>query len=231
MRARRTLRILLLMMVGLLWVGCASEDTPNQAGAKMACATCASGEACAACEAKKGAKPVTAADMSKQYDFTLQNYDGQNVSLSDYPGKIIVLEWINPQCPFVKPHYEAKRTMVDLAGKYDDKNVVWLAVNSSHFADNSSNADLARKWDIPYPVLNDQSGEIGRMFGARTTPHMFVLNEKRELIYQGAIDSKPMAQNDDGVTNYVAVALDSHLAGSTVATPVTKSYGCSVKYK
>ena len=162
-------------------------------------------------------------------DFTLSDQDGKKVALADCAGKIVVLEWFNIGCPFVKRHYKSG-TMVKLAGKYQPKGVVWLAVNSTHSWDQAKNKAFHDKNKLPYPILVDQNGEVGRLFGARTTPHMFILDKKHNLAYAGAIDDDPGGRKGAEATNHVAKALDELLAGKAVSTPKTKAYGCSVKY-
>jgi|GEM_PF-142332 len=161
--------------------------------------------------------------------FTLQTHDGKEVSLADLRGKVVVLEWFNPDCPFVKRHHAKRSTMKDLAGKYAPKGVVWLAVNSTHYMDAAASAKWRAEWKLPYPVLVDQNGAVGRKYKAKTTPHMFVINQIGEIVYEGAIDSDPRGGSKDP-TNHVDAALADLLAGRPVGTPQTKPYGCSVKY-
>lgn len=164
-------------------------------------------------------------------DFTLTAHDGKTYKLSDLKEKIVVLEWFDEKCPFVVKHYAKDTTMRDLAKKYGEHGVVWLAINSSHYATQEYLAESAKKWKIQYPILNDASGEVGRLYGARTTPHMFIIN-KGTLVYQGGIDDNPTGRvaNEETV-NYVAKAMDQFLAGETITEPQTRPYGCTVKYK
>jgi peroxiredoxin len=120
--------------------------------------------------------------------------------------------------------------MVTMADRYAEHDVVWLAINSSHFATVESNAKIAAEWEISYPILDDASGEVGHAYGARTTPHMYVINAEGHIVYQGAIDSDPRG-NDEQPTNYVDQVLGELLAGDTVSVDRTRPYGCSVKYK
>ena len=161
--------------------------------------------------------------------FTLQDPDGKPVSLSDYAGKTVVLEWTNPQCPFVQRHYKAK-TMTTLAEQYKDKGVVWLAINSTH--DQTASADKAWMAEngLPYPVLNDAAGKVGRAYDAKTTPEMYVITKGGALAYAGGIDNDPQGEKGSAATNYVKQALDAVLADQPVPTPKTKSYGCAVHY-
>lgn len=154
---------------------------------------------------------------------------GNEVGLADFEGKVVVLEWTCPACPFVQRHYSKdEQTMTKLAHKYGE-DVVWLAVDSSNFAKAEDLAKWSEEKGIDYPILVDADGSIGRMYGAKTTPHMFIIDQKGNLAYEGAIDNNPRGKADDA-TNYVEAALDAILAGEKVATTSTKSYGCSVKY-
>jgi peroxiredoxin len=163
-------------------------------------------------------------------DFTLTDSAGNQVSLSDFEGKIVVLEWLNPDCPFVQRHYKAG-TMKDLATEYGAKGVVWLTINSTHYMDAAANAKFKADNSLPYTILVDQSGDVGHLYGARTTPHMYIIDAGGKLVYIGAIDDDSRGNKGDSAANYVAVALDELLAGKAVTTAETKPYGCSVKYK
>mgnify|MGYP003573171044 CR=1 FL=1 len=160
-------------------------------------------------------------------DFELTDQNGKAHKLSDYHGKVVVLEWTNPQCPYVVRHYKAD-TMTNLAAKYGE-DVVWLAIDSSNFVTAESATKWAKAEGIDYPILLDASGEVGRMYEAKTTPHMFVIGTEGELLYNGAIDSDPQGK-DDAPTNYVEAAVASALAGQPIEKAQTKPYGCSVKY-
>lgn len=160
--------------------------------------------------------------------FSLQDQNGKTVSLSDYSGKIVVLEWFNENCPFVQRHYHAG-TMNNLATKYADKGVVWLAINSTARSDNESNKKAADEWNINRPILNDSAGKVGHEYGATNTPDMFIINKDGKIAYMGAIDNDPEGDKTDK-TNYVDQALGEILAGSSVSTPQTKPYGCGVHY-
>jgi peroxiredoxin len=163
----------------------------------------------------------------------LKDTDGKTVKLSDFKGKIVVLEWFNPQCPYVLKHHKANNTMVETYNKFKDKGVVWLAINSGAAGKEGAGQDASAKakkdWNIPFPILLDEAGKVGKSYGAKNTPAMFVIDASGKLAYMGAID------NDDspsklGSTNYVAQAVSQLLAKETVSTPVTKPYGCNVKY-
>jgi peroxiredoxin len=165
-------------------------------------------------------------------EFSLQDQTGKTVSLADYKGKVVVLEWFNNECPYVVKFYSAG-DMNKTADKYASQDVVWLAVNSTSGKDNAANAKVAESWNIKRPILNDADGKVGRAYGATNTPHMYIINKEGNLVYKGAIDSNRSSKQGDiaGSTNYVAQALDEVLAGKTVSEPETKAYGCSVKYK
>lgn len=164
-------------------------------------------------------------------DFALKDVDGSVHKLADLKGKVVVLEWINHECPVVNRCHDAK-LMATTAAKFADKPVVWLAIDSSNFAEKKS-AEI-RAWNdkrkLSYPVLLDASGEVGHHYGAKTTPHMFVIDQKGVVAYIGAPDDNPYGDKENA-TNYVEAAVSSLLNGSTVAVASTKSYGCSVKYK
>jgi peroxiredoxin len=164
----------------------------------------------------------------KAPDFELRDQSGKVHKLSDYAGKVVVLEWTCGTCPAVKMHYkDSTQTMNKLWEQYKDKNVVWLLINSSKDANQESNAKMAQKWNISRPVLDDASGATGKAFGARTTPHMFVVDAAGNLAYNGAIDDGP---GGEATVNYVDKALGELLAQKSVSTPETKPYGCGVKY-
>jgi peroxiredoxin len=170
-------------------------------------------------------------------NFTLQGADGKPHSLADFSGKYVVLEWTNPNCPFVHKFYDSG-TMQKLQKEETAKGVVWLRINSSAEGhDGYQTASDAAAYEKEKQVastdsLLDPDGKVGHLYGARTTPHMFVINPKGELIYAGGIDSKPSPNPEDiaTATNYVTTALDEAMAGKPVATPTARPYGCSVKY-
>lgn len=170
-------------------------------------------------------------------DFTLKSTTGQEVKLSDLKDKIVVLEWINYNCPFVKKHY-SKKHMPALQEKYAAKGIIWLAINSGpeNAAVGSFNAETMNKTAAEFgskasSILLDRDGAVGKAYHAKTTPHMVVIN-KGKVAYLGAIDSMPTANADDcdKADNYTALALDAILAGKEVKTTKSAGYGCSVKY-
>ncbi len=177
-------------------------------------------------------RPGQADSGRRARPFALPTFDGKTVNLADYRGKTVVLEWLNFECPFVKHHYDKGSTMIDLARKYKDQDVVWLAINSTSHTTPAANAAFAAKKKLPYPILDDRSGKVGRAYGAKATPHMFVITPGGSIAYEGAIDNSPLGKTPAGqkLVNYVDKALAEVIAGKEVSTRNTKSYGCSVKY-
>jgi AhpC/TSA family protein len=169
--------------------------------------------------------------------FTLADTSGKPVQLSDYRGKFVVLEWTNPDCPFVRKHYDS-RNMQDLQKEWGARDVVWLSINSTRadhpeFKTPAQMADWMRAQGAsPKATLLDGTSATGRAYGARTTPQMFVVDPSGKLIYGGAIDDTRSANPADArnARNYVRAALTEALAGKPVSTPSTTPYGCSVKY-
>jgi peroxiredoxin len=170
-------------------------------------------------------------------DFKLKDTDGKTVSLSDFKGKTVVLEWFNPECPFVRAAH-TKGSLVGLAKKYTDKGIVWLAINSAAqgkqgFGPEKSK-EGAKKFEMGHPVLLDETGATGHAYGATNTPHMFVINKDGKVVYAGAIDNSPDGEKGEPqggtLVNYVEQALDALAAGKPVPTAQSKAYGCGVKY-
>jgi peroxiredoxin len=169
--------------------------------------------------------------------FTLPDSHGKSHNLSDYKGKYVVLEWLNYGCPYVQTHYQSGN-MPGLQKEWTKKGVVWLSVVSSapgkqgHYEPQAMNDQTKKNGGSGTAVLLDPSGQVGKSYGARTTPHMFVINPDGKVIYAGGIDSKPSSkpQEDSTVTNYVSQALTEALAGKDVSVKKARSYGCGVKY-
>ena len=165
--------------------------------------------------------------------FTLTDATGKSHSLSDYRGKTVVLEWINPNCPFSN-RQAVEKAMMTTSGKHPD--AVWLAINStrkghSDYLEPAQHLAWNQKNGITYPVLYDSSGSTGQAYGARTTPHMFVVDPAGKVVYAGAIDDDPSGRKAATErANYVDAALTAQAAGTQVANASTKPYGCSVKY-
>jgi peroxiredoxin len=171
-------------------------------------------------------------------DFLLTDLNGKAVKLSDFKGKHVVLEWNNPHCPFVVKHYDSGN-MPGLQSKYDAKDTVWLTLNSTHpshqdfMSNDKLKAYLANKKAAPDAYLADPDGKAGMAYGAKTTPHMFVINPAGMVVYAGAIDDKRSTKVEDVKTskNYVVPAVDESKAGKAVSVSSTQPYGCSIKYK
>ena len=169
--------------------------------------------------------------------FTLTDTKGTTHSLADFAGKTVVLEWFNHECPFVKKHYGAGN-MQKQQNAATGSGVVWLVVNSSaagkqgHVNAEQANAILAEWKATPTAFLLDHDGTVGRAYGAKTTPHMYVIDGEGVLRYNGAIDSNPSADPADipGATQFVEAALGDLAANRPVARGTTQPYGCSVKY-
>ncbi|MDB5871425.1 MAG: periplasmic/rane thiol peroxidase-like protein [Ramlibacter sp.] len=171
-------------------------------------------------------------------DFTLQDASGKTVKLSDYRGKHVVLEWTNPGCPYVRKHYNSGN-MPATQKDATDKGVVWLSINSTEKSswEYMEPAKLVawqkERKSHPTAVLVDEEGVAGKAYGARTTPHMYIVDPQGRLIYAGGIDSIASSNPDDikKAVNYVRQGLDEALAGKPLTAAVTRPYGCSVKYK
>jgi hypothetical protein len=174
----------------------------------------------------------------KAPDFTLKDTLGKSVSLADFKGKTVVLEWVNPGCPYVRKHYSGgnmQSTQKDAAGK----GVVWLAINSTetghpdYLKPAALQAWMGEQKAAATHTLMDESGKTGQQYAARTTPHLYIINPQGTLVYAGGIDSIASASASDiqSATNYVKVGLGETLAGKPITNAQTRPYGCSVKYK
>lgn len=170
-------------------------------------------------------------------DFSAPDSKGKTHSLSQYKGKYVVLEWFNPDCPFVKKHY-GPGNMQKLQEEYTGKGVVWLSVDSSapgkegHLTAEQAEKKMSEWKTKQTALLLDPDGKAGKAYAAKTTPHMFIINPEGKIVYEGAFDSKatPNPADIPTSTNYVKVALDESMGGKPVSNPKTKPYGCSVKY-
>ena len=166
-------------------------------------------------------------------DFRLKGVDGKTNSLADYRGKVVVLEWVNPHCPFSDRHAREK-TMSELAKQHGE--VVWLGINStnarsSEFEAPAEYRSYLQENGIAYPVLYDETGAAGHAYGARTTPHMFIVDPQGKLAYNGAIDDDPSGRKAKPQrVNYVGRGLDAEKTGAKPDPAATKPYGCTVKY-
>lgn len=170
--------------------------------------------------------------------FTLTDTMGRKHSLADSAGKFVVLEWVNFDCPFVRKHYDSN-SMQKLQKALTAKGVVWYSICSSaegrqgNYAPEKINELLKQQNAVPTAYLLDTDGNAGHAYGAKTTPHMYVVNPKGVLVYMGAIDSNPSTDITEtkNPVNYVQKALDEAMSGKAVSLSSTKSYGCSIKYK
>lgn len=170
-------------------------------------------------------------------DFTLEAVDGSKVSLSSFKGKVVVLEWFNPGCPFVQRSH-TKGSLIATAKKHTDQGIVWLAINSGAAGKQghelAENQEAIKTWSLTHPVLRDIDGTVGKAYGATNTPNMFVIDASGTVVYAGAIDNSPDGEGQAPIggtlINHVDDALSDLAAGRPVATPLTKPYGCGVKY-
>ena len=170
-------------------------------------------------------------------DFTLPDTAGKPVKLSDFRGRWVVLEWVNPECPYVRKHYDSAN-MPSLQKEFAAKNVAWLAINSTRNGHSEytppqrMEAWMKKTGGAPTATLIDGDSKVGRLYSARTTPQMWVVDPKGQVVYAGAIDDKRSTDPADVKTakNYVRAALGEALAGKAVSTASSSPYGCSVKY-
>lgn len=169
--------------------------------------------------------------------FSAVDSAGKTVALADFKGRTVVLEWVNPSCPYVRKHYDSANMQATQKSAVA-QGVVWLSVNSTHpgHAEYRKPAEMVawtrQQGAAPTHTLMDGEGTIGRAYGARTTPHMYIVDAQGKLAYAGGIDDRPSANPADvkGAKNYVVAALADLAAGKPVAQPSTRAYGCSVKY-
>jgi peroxiredoxin len=188
-------------------------------------------------EPKREEKKEAKAELGKPApDFELKDVDGKAVKLSDYKGKTVVLEWFNPECPYVV-YAHTKGPLKGLDAKTATDGVVWLAINSSAAGKEGSGAEknkkMRKEWNMAATLLIDEEGVVGRMYGAKSTPHMYIVDSKGNLAYRGGLDNAPMGKVDTEGTepvNYVETALAELKAGKAVSKSETKAYGCGVKY-
>lgn len=210
-------------------LGCSNTTPPVAEGSTHAPAATPSGHAASAAAKAEVGQPAP--------DFTLKDYEGKEHKLSELRGKMVVLEWWNPDCPFVKASHN-KGSLKEMAKRVTQTGVVWLAINSGapgkqgHAPERVAAGKKA--FGMEHPILADESGAVGHLYGATNTPHMFVIDAKGVLVYRGAIDNSPDGEGDSPtggkLVNYVDEALTATAAGKPVSTKDTKAYGCSVKY-
>ncbi len=170
-------------------------------------------------------------------DFSLSDLEGKTVKLSDYKGKIVVLEWFNPSCPFVRASH-TKGALVDSAKRQTAKGVVWLSVNSGAAGKQGAgavvNKEAVKTFAMSNPVLLDEQGTVGKTYGATNTPHLFIIGKDGKVAYRGAPDNSPDGEgaspSGGALVNYIDAALADLSAGKPVKVTESKAYGCSVKY-
>ncbi len=171
-------------------------------------------------------------------DFQLTDTAGQSHKLSDFAGRKVVLEWTNHDCPFVRKHYDSGNMQQQQRSARNDHDAVWLTIVSSkpgaqgHVSPEQADELTDSRDAAPTAVLLDEPGDVGRLYAAQVTPHMYIIDESGTLVYKGGIDSNPSADPADipNSTQYVIAALDDLAAGRAVAEPVTRPYGCTIKY-
>ncbi len=227
-----------VLFAGLMGVSACSRSTPEPP-AKAESAADPRPTTAAMTAAPVAVAPLQTARVGAAApDFELPDLDGKLVKLSTFRGKTVVLEWFNPGCPFVKASH-TKGSLVDTAARQAKSGVVWLAINSGapgkqgHGVETNKAAKATFKLD--HPILLDESGTVGKAYGAAHTPHMYVVNAEGVLVYRGAIDNSPDGEGDSPtggkLVSYVDAALADLAATRAVATAETEAYGCSVKYK
>jgi peroxiredoxin len=232
-------KIALLATLGLCFAGgCSRSAPPTPAKAELADAPRPTTAAMTAAPTPPAAPLANARVGAPAPDFELPDLDGKQVKLSSFLGKTVVLEWFNPGCPFVNASH-TKGGLVDTAARHVKEGVVWLAINSGAPGKQGNGVDANRagkqKFKLEHPILLDESGTVGRAYGAAHTPHMFVIDSKGVLVYRGAIDNSPDAEGESPtggkLVNFVDAALADLKAGQPVTTAETEAYGCSVKYQ
>lgn len=234
MTTSRTLLSCLLPAAAAAAFACGGPTTPeSEAPVSPAIGE---GQATPTGTADKTADPATEPGpvQNPAPDFSLRDTDGKTLALASFRGKTVVLEWFNPGCPFVKYAHETG-PLKDMAEKKMSEGIVWLSINSGAAGKQGAGVDTNKKarqaWAIASPVLIDDSGEVGKAYGAKTTPHMYVIDAQGSIVYRGALDNAPLGKAPaGGYVNYVDAALTALAAGEPVKLAETQSYGCSVKY-
>jgi peroxiredoxin len=228
-------RLIILLSITALSAACAKEEkkTEEPAADQQAEPAAARVEAPAKPGDEPAGKPAQG-DLGEAPDFKLEDLEGKEVSLSQFKGKTVVLEWFNPGCPFVQ-YAHGKGPLKDMGQRKIAEGVVWLAINSGapgkQGAGVAANKKAAGEWSISYPILLDESGAVGKAYGAKTTPHMYVINAEGKLVYRGGLDNAPLGEvRGDSHINHVESALAALAAGNPIETAEAQPYGCSVKY-
>ena len=239
----KSLTKLAALAASVLLVPSISAADPAAAPAKAAKPAAAKPAAAAPTAAATPAAPAAVAAPAKAEvgkaapEFALKDLNGKEVKLSSLKGKTVVLEWFNPGCPYVKKSHTVG-SLVDTAKRQTKNGVVWLAINSGAPGKQGNelalNTEAVKTWSLEHPVLRDESGTVGKAYGATNTPHMFVIDKKGTLVYAGAIDNSPDGEGKSAeggkLVNYVDAALSDLAASKPVAVPTSKAYGCGVKY-
>ena len=223
-------RPLFVVLFGL--VGCANEATTPAPASDVAVAPTPTGASANA----PAARVEGTAEVGKSApDFTLTDVDGKTVRLADFKGKTVVLEWFNPECPFVKLAH-GKGSLKTMAAEQTQKGVVWLGINSAAPGKQGHGREVNVKgkegFGLSHPILLDETGVVGKAYGATNTPHMFVIDPQGVLVYAGGLDDTGGGEPESGdvVKNYVALALGAVASNQQVAESRSKAWGCSVKY-
>jgi len=217
-----------LVVAAIVVISC-NRTSPTKEGPSSPASVPATVETSATADSARVGSPAPA--------FELSDLDGKRHRLADHRGKTVVLEWFNPGCPYVKNSHTVG-SLTDTAKRHVEKGVVWLAINSNAPGKQGSGAEANREgaesFGMKHPILLDEDGKVGRAYGAKTTPHMYVIDPKGTLVYAGAIDNSPDGEGEsptgDKLVNHVEEALGAVAAGKPVATTTTEPYGCSVKY-
>ncbi len=232
---KRTVQSTLIGLSLVIALGC-SRKSQTEPGAEPA--PSAQQPAAASPASTVAPAPASAKLGEEAPDFELPDLDGKLVKLSSFRGKTVVLEWFNPGCPFVKASH-TKGSLLGTAARHEKNGVVWLAINSGAKGKQGhgveTNREAKESFKFSNPVLLDESGVVGKAYGAQRTPHLYVIDPQGKLVYRGAIDNSPDGEGDspkDGkLVSYVDAALADLAQNKPVAIPETEAYGCSVKYQ
>jgi peroxiredoxin len=223
-----------VVIAGLAAIGCNKTQAPAPEPARQTDTQGAQPKAAPATTAAPGSAKIG----SPAPDFELSDTEGKTVKLSSLRGNVVVLEWFNPECPYVKKSH-TKGSLVDTAKRHSGAGVTWLAINSGAPGKQGHGVEKNREakttFGMGHPVLIDEDGLVGKAYGAKRTPHMYVIDKNGVLVYAGAIDNSPDGEgespSDGKLVNYVDTALADIGAGRAVAKAETEAYGCSVKYR
>lgn len=234
------------IVAAFLYAGCSRNEATNATGAESEKRTpgaaartspLADSESSQPSNEEQKLAPQGPTIGQRAPEFTLRDLEGTSISLKEHRGKLVVLEWFNPECPFVRAAH-TEGSLVDTAKKLTERGVVYLAINSgaSKKQGHGKEVNLAGKerFGLTHPILLDEEGTVGRAYGATNTPHIYVIDREGRLAYAGAVDNSPDGEGkspkDGKLVNYLMQAVEEIEAGKPVSVPVTKAYGCSVKY-